>query len=107
MKINNVSKEIVKCIKNNFKYISIHGLRSIFRSRTKCEVYFWTIIFVIGVVYYCILLHENVIEFNYQRVLRTIDTTAYPIFQVPFPAVTLCNFNFVYKPKIKKIENLL
>lgn len=100
-------KKIVKVLKTNFGGISIHGLRSIFRSTTTFEFIFWIVIFLIGLVYCCILLYENIADFNQQRVLRTIDTTAYPVFQVPFPAVTLCNFNFVYKLKMKNLETLL
>lgn len=97
----------MKNFKDCFYHISIHGLRNIFRSRSKFEITFWIIMFLMGFIYCCILLYENVIEFNYQKVLRIIDTTAYPIYQVPFPAVTLCNFNSVYKPRAKLIEDKL
>lgn len=105
--VDKIVYKLVKNSKDNFRDITIHGLKSIFRSTSIFELIFWIVIFICGAIYCCMLLNVNVEDYNNQHVLRTIDTTAYPIFQVPFPAVTICNFNFVYKSKLKPFEEIL
>lgn len=36
--------------------------------------------------------------------ITTIETTSYPIWNVPFPAVTVCNINKVYRPASENIR---
>lgn len=39
--------------------------------------------------------------------LTTIDTYYYPIWNVPFPAVTFCNINVVYRPAMEQLMRKL
>lgn len=36
-----------------------------------------------------------------------IETTSFPIWNVPFPAVTICNINKIYGPAVRKLEEKL
>jgi amiloride-sensitive sodium channel len=47
------------------------------------------------------------LRFDESPMVTTVETTAYPIWNIPFPAVTLCSNNKVYKSAaIKLAENL-
>lgn len=39
--------------------------------------------------------------------LTAVDSYHYPIWKVPFPAVTLCNINIVYRPAFEQISKLV
>lgn len=39
--------------------------------------------------------------------LTTVDTYYHPIFNVPFPAVTLCNINIAYRPLVEEATKKL
>lgn len=39
--------------------------------------------------------------------LTAVDSYYYPIYKVPFPAVTLCNINIVYRPAFEQISKLV
>lgn len=96
-----------KNLKFYFKNISIHGLYSIFRSTYWLETIFWVIIFLIAVHYLFQLLYENLINFYNQPVTKAIETTVYPVTLVPFPAVTVCNFNVAQKSNVLPIAKML
>ncbi|XP_023287594.1 sodium channel protein Nach-like [Orussus abietinus] len=42
-------------------------------------------------------------RFEKTPTVTTIDTTTYPIWGLHFPAVTICNYNKVYRPEAKKL----
>lgn len=96
-----------KNLKFYFKNISIHGLCSIFRSTYWLETIFWIIIFLFGVQYFVALLYENIINFYNQPVTKSIETTVYPVTLIPFPAVTVCNFNVAQKSNVEPIAKML
>lgn len=37
----------------------------------------------------------------------TIETTAYPIWEIEFPAITICNHNKVYLPSARSINKTM
>lgn len=96
---------------NNIKFYfyttGIHGLGQVFRGKSWYSALFWLVISIGGTVSFYYLLRSSMKVFDNQPVLRHIDTTAYPISRVSFPAVTICTFNFVYKPKSDKIKAIL
>ncbi|KAF2880911.1 hypothetical protein ILUMI_25260, partial [Ignelater luminosus] len=42
-----------------------------------------------------------------QSVLTTVRSTAFPVWKIRFPSVTVCNFNLVYKDNVKKVLNVV
>lgn len=46
-------------------------------------------------------------RFQNSPTITTIDTTNHPIWNVPFPSVTICNINKVYAPRAENITRQL
>lgn len=46
-------------------------------------------------------------RFQINPTITTIDTTNHPIWEVPFPAVTICNINKVFAPSAENITRQL
>jgi amiloride-sensitive sodium channel len=47
------------------------------------------------------------LRFNESPTVTNVETTTYPIWNIPFPAVTLCNNNKVYQPAAIKLAESL
>jgi amiloride-sensitive sodium channel len=47
------------------------------------------------------------LRFQDSPTVTTVETTTYPIWNIPFPAVTLCNNNKVYQPAAIKLATNL
>lgn len=67
----------------------------------------WFISCVAGI--YCAVLMMRLVWQRFQNnpTITTIDTTNHPIWNVPFPSVTICNINKVYAPRAENITRLL
>lgn len=63
----------------------------------------WILVFLCGVAfstYFCVEMWQRWEE---SPVLMSVDTNRYPLKNVPFPAVTICNVNKVSKEKLLKV----
>ncbi|XP_055530563.1 sodium channel protein Nach-like [Wyeomyia smithii] len=47
------------------------------------------------------------IRFKNTPTITTIETTSYPIWNIPFPAVTICNINKIDKSRVKNLTDQL
>jgi amiloride-sensitive sodium channel len=47
------------------------------------------------------------LRFDESPTVTTVETTTYPIWNLPFPAVTLCNNNKIYKSAAITLANNL
>lgn len=61
-----------------------------------------------GAILFGILLAVSMIKLVWYRTkltptLTTVDTYYHPVHNVPFPAVTLCNINIVYRPAMEEM----
>ena len=58
---------------------------------------------------YCAVIMMRLVwrRFQMNPILTTIQTTTYPIWEVPFPSVTICNINKVYGPRTANITKML
>ena len=70
---------------------SIHGIAYIFRgASSSLEKLIWLIIVGIG-LFFCIFISESALEqWKTKRIMTTLETTALPIEEVNFPAITIC-----------------
>ena len=57
----------------------------------------WSAVFIICVTVATIMMKIVWTRFGESPTVTTVETTTYPIWNIPFPAVTLCNNNKVYK----------
>ncbi|KAG5882179.1 hypothetical protein JTB14_016447 [Gonioctena quinquepunctata] len=47
------------------------------------------------------------IRYNDNRITTTVTTTNYPVWKIPFPAVSICNSNLIYRSHAGKIIQIL
>ncbi|XP_048509629.1 uncharacterized protein LOC105687428 [Athalia rosae] len=55
---------------------------------------------VVSIILMCLVWQR----FQQTPTVTTIDTTSHPIWELAFPSVTICNFNKIYLPKMKKLR---
>ncbi|XP_033606268.1 sodium channel protein Nach isoform X3 [Cryptotermes secundus] len=67
----------------------------------------WAAVCIVCITVAVIMMKIVWNRFNESPTVTNVETTNYPIWNIPFPAVTLCNNNKVYQPAaIKLAENL-
>ncbi|KYB27274.1 sodium channel protein Nach [Tribolium castaneum] len=77
---------------------ALHGYRFIvLPKRILLERVFWTTIVTISLISAVVLLLLAWINFQENPTLLVTDSTHYPIWNYPFPAVTICSFNKILK----------
>lgn len=67
----------------------------------------WVVLTVLGTLFSVYLMELVWSRFQTQPTVTTVETTNYPIWDVPFPAVTVCNVNKIFQPRTNKISQLL
>jgi hypothetical protein len=63
----------------------------------------WTLVFLAGIFfsgYYCWQMWK---KWEDSPVLMSLDSNRYPLKNIPFPAVTICNVNKVSKTKLLRV----
>lgn len=90
-----------------FKYGNLHPLQYIKRCSKKAQkvVLFATLFALLAFGIYIIMIQWNSYQEN--MVERYLDTVSYPIWDLYFPAVTICSYNVVYKKRAKDVSNFL
>ena len=59
---------------------------------------------IIGLVFSVLLMNLVWQRFRQTPTVTTIESTTFPIFSLNFPAVSICNYNKVYKPHADKFS---
>lgn len=67
----------------------------------------WFFSCIAGIAFAITLMSLVWARFQTNPTITTIDTTNHPIWMVPFPSVTICNINKVYKPHAENITQML
>lgn len=62
---------------------------------------------MVGLAFALVLMFLAWSRFNTNPTITTVETTNYPIWNLPFPAVTICNNNKVYAPAAKNMSDKL
>jgi hypothetical protein len=70
---------------------SAYGFKYLVEPRfSLLERFFWAAVVFAGMVIAVISIQSSYLEWDLDPVQTTVDTTAFPIQSVPFPAVTIC-----------------
>jgi hypothetical protein len=102
-----IMKRLQCCTKNYFSETSLHGFRYITDAKSsKFKSFFWALVCIISTCLCFILIRSQIRSYYSNRITTTILTTAFPIWEVPFPTVTLCNFNLIYKNNTQQFKDL-
>ncbi|XP_017472042.1 PREDICTED: pickpocket protein 11 [Rhagoletis zephyria] len=87
-------------LRNYCNSTSLHGFNYItLKGSTANERYFWIIIVIISIIVSIVLV---IVSWNWNRATPTvtvIESAHFPTWNIPFPAVTICNFNKISKVK--------
>ncbi|XP_044255826.1 sodium channel protein Nach-like [Tribolium madens] len=103
-----IINRVQTCTKNYFQESSLHGFHYITDQKSsKFKSYFWALVCTISTCLCFMLIRSQFMSYYSNRITTTIATTAFPVWEVPFPAVTICNFNVVYKDATIEIKELL
>ncbi|KAF5270640.1 hypothetical protein FQA39_LY01378 [Lamprigera yunnana] len=101
----------LKCLKNLRWYFmeycnntSIHGFKYLGERRSSVEKIWWGIVLAFS-LYYCVLfIKEAYSKWEKSPVIVSFATTETPIWEVPFPAVTICPRTKAIKSKFNFTE---
>lgn len=77
------------------------------RFRKVLSLVIWSSACIMGAVFAIVLMNLVWKRFQTTPTITTVETNNYPIWNVPFPAVTICNINKVYSPATKNITEKL
>ncbi|KAI9552640.1 putative amiloride-sensitive sodium channel [Daphnia sinensis] len=90
-----------KVLKEFCDTTSIHGLKYITEENIHVlKRVMWTLVFLGGILfsgYFCMQMWN---KWEDSPVLMSLDSNRYPLKNIPFPAVTICNVNKVSKTKL-------
>jgi hypothetical protein len=67
----------------------------------------WGAVCIVCLTVAVIMMKIVWLRFNESPTVTNVETTTYPIWNIPFPAVTLCNNNKVYRPAAIKLAESL
>ncbi|CAH1160237.1 unnamed protein product, partial [Phaedon cochleariae] len=85
---------------------SLHGFRYLMKP-SYGEKVFWSLVCIICTILCVLFIYNQMIRYQENRVTTTVRTTNFPIWEVPFPAVTICNSNVVYKNHTTQLVEIL
>ncbi|XP_049825892.1 sodium channel protein Nach-like [Aethina tumida] len=90
------------------KETTLHGFHYITsNSSSPLSSLIWFCICCLSLAFCLYLINLQLITYTTKRVNTNIATTVYPIYDVPFPSVTICNVNVVYKNNTGPIRKVL
>lgn len=102
------SNKTYRSIEKNYGLvIGNTGLNKRLQYRSIFQSSLWIIVTTVGLLFSIYLMLLVWIRFQTQPTVTTVETINYPIWDVPFPAVTVCNINKVQRKNTSKIQTLL
>lgn len=116
------SISIVCTLREFCKHTTLHGVRNIFeamenllsRSATRQQKFYnmlsliiWLVALCLGTVFAILLMGLIWDRFKRTPTITTVETNNYAIWNVEFPAVTVCNNNKVYAPAARSMARAL
>ena len=63
----------------------------------------WTLVFLAGIAFSSFFIAQMWNKWEKSPVLLSVDSNRYPLKNIPFPAVTICNVNKVSKTKLLQV----
>lgn len=87
-------------LRNYCQTTSLHGFSYITRQDiSRNERYFWLIIVLAAIVASITLVLVSLYANRENPTVTVIESSHFPTWNIPFPAVTICNFNKISKTK--------
>lgn len=86
---------------------SLHGFIYIGKEKSMFAKIFWFITCISCLIFASYLLSIQIERFNSDITRTELKSNIYPIWNAPFPAVTICNYNAIHAMKAKYYETIL
>lgn len=88
-----------KSFRNFCETTSLHGFRYIYSNTyyKKFNASLWICLCTFSTIFCIYLIYLQLQEYQARRIVTVIANAAYPIWNFPFPAVTVCGFTAVYR----------
>lgn len=116
-----MAKSFLSTFKSFCRQSTLHGFKNIIENFTEFKtattrhqkitklisVMFWALACILGTGFALTLMYLVWLRYDTTPTITTVETTNYPIWNVPFPAVTICNVNKVYRPAAENITAIL
>ncbi|XP_059221727.1 pickpocket protein 11 [Stomoxys calcitrans] len=107
-KVQHIKKWFMENFRNFCNTTSLHGFNYITRlDLSKNERFFWLFITIISIIVSIVLVMISYIWNRETPTVTVIESSHYPTWNIPFPAVTLCNFNKMSKTKSMNMAKVL
>lgn len=90
-----------------YKYGNLHPVQYIKRCTKPAQKFFLLITLLILLAFGIYLSVLQWQSYQENMVERYLDTVSHPIWNLPFPSVTICSHNVVYKRKADNVIKLL
>uniref|UniRef100_A0A182QFM1 Sodium channel protein Nach n=1 Tax=Anopheles farauti TaxID=69004 RepID=A0A182QFM1_9DIPT len=97
--IGDTFRTVVQCFCENS---TLHGLRYVYGGDRMLRM-LWQLVCLISIGFTMIMGMIAWMRFRTTPTITTIETMTYPIWNIPFPAVTVCNINKIDKRKASVI----
>lgn len=86
---------------------TLHGFHYLVRQRAPTKKIFWLLVCLFSIAFSGYIIYLETIEFNTNVTSSSLVTTTYPVWERPFPALTVCNYNTVYKGNLQHFYDIL
>lgn len=83
------------------KSTSFHGLKFVVVPESHwLERVFWILVFLAGLGFSSYFCWQMWVKYDASPLLMSLETTRFPLKNIPFPAVTICNVNKAHKKRL-------
>ncbi|XP_075150394.1 pickpocket 16 [Haematobia irritans] len=107
-KVQHIKIWFMENFRNFCNTTSLHGFNYISRlDLSHNERLFWLIITIVAIIVSIVLVMISYIWNRETPTVTVIESSHYPTWNIPFPAVTLCNFNKISKTKSMNMAKAL
>lgn len=85
----------------------LHGFHYMVEGKNPWKTLLWMSICSMGLAFCCFLIYIQLSRFTTEVTSTSYSSGAFPIWERPFPAVTICNNHLVFLNRTNKISQLL
>lgn len=100
-------KNFLLSLREYLTVTTLHGFHYLIDQRTLTKKIFWLLLCVISLIFSAYLIYLQTIEYNTNVTSNPLVTTTYPVWERPFPAFTVCNYNLIYKASLQHFYDIL
>lgn len=95
-------------LRNYCNTTSLHGFNYLTRTdMTKKERYFWLFVVIVSIIVSIVLVIVSYLWNRETPTVTVIESSHHPTWDIPFPAVTFCNFNKISRDRALSLVKVL